>query len=183
MITACLLMWILTSHKVESSQGKCFYWGFESLSRVSSAETPAEYPNTNNNNRFLSFSFPSCPARCLFPSPQPPCDIRKPPGEGGGFECIVRLAILSRTLTSAQSSLFGSNASPKGARGVMGRRKSPTFNLTFNPPHHLSPTLLSSILIGDWETTGDESLQDPALHDKDIMIKTSVCYWAPGPGV
>ena len=76
-ITACLLVWILTSHKVESSQGKCFYWGFEFLSRVSSAETPAEYPNKNSNNRFLSIPFPSCPARCLCPSPQPPCDIRK----------------------------------------------------------------------------------------------------------
>ena len=76
-ITASLLMWILTSHRVESSQGKCFYWGFESLSQVSSAEIPAEYPNKNSNNRFLSFPFPSCPACFLFPSPQPPLDTRK----------------------------------------------------------------------------------------------------------
>ena len=63
---------------------------------LSSAEAPAGYPYNNSNNRkkqkargerreegkggssLLSFSFPSCPARCLFLSPQPPHDTKRP---------------------------------------------------------------------------------------------------------
>ena len=65
----------------------------------SSAEAPAGYPNSKNCNnrkkesaqgtmgrgkwqalrpRFLSFPFPSSPARFLFPSPQPPSDTKRP---------------------------------------------------------------------------------------------------------
>ena len=60
---------------------------------LSSAEAPAGFPNKNSNNRKIesargtmgrgkrrerSFPFPSCPARSLFLSPQPPYNKKRP---------------------------------------------------------------------------------------------------------
>ena len=60
---------------------------------LSSAEAPAGFPNKNSNNRKIesargtmgrgkrrerSFPFPSCPARSLFLSPQPPYYTKRP---------------------------------------------------------------------------------------------------------
>lgn len=73
-------------------------------------------------------------------------------------------------LTRPQSSLFGSHAeraTPKGERGVMGRRKmkgreSPQASFSFlSSPLALSleslTSLLSLVLMVDWETAGNES--------------------------